>query len=197
VRPMRAASVACLALLLSGCSGSEDPGPAQDEDLVDAAPADDNVTENPLADIADGNITDENETLPDGNATLNETVPRAYGIVYQQSFTGLLPVAGLQGNHIIAVPADADKIEIVYTSEHIGLFGAVARGIDPQGATRLDSLATCGAALSPGVATSTCTMALEEPLPAGDWTGRVIWQAGQVTEEYTLAVTVWGLLPLA
>lgn len=143
-------------------------------------------------------------TVTDGNATVSETVRvvatdeavvvRPRGVLAEYTFTDLLPVAGTSGSHAFAVPVDADWLEVIYTSEHVGLFSAVATITDPTGAEKLYSLDECGVEFTPGAVTDTCVMVLEEPLLAGDWTATVNYQAGQVTEEYTLDITVQGFL---
>jgi len=125
-----------------------------------------------------------------GNATV-ETRPVV--LLFQTQFSGSLPLDGATvASHVFAVPAGSIRILYNYTSDHIGLFSAIALLKDPSGTERIDSLSECGANLNAGVATDDCPMVLEEDLMPGDWTAEVDYQAGQVTEDYTLDVTVLG-----
>ncbi|MHB1260405.1 MAG: hypothetical protein ACYC2H_01680 [Thermoplasmatota archaeon] len=125
-----------------------------------------------------------------GNATV---ATRPVVVLFQTQFSGSLPLDGATvANHPFAVPVGGIRILYVYTSDHVGLFSAVAVLNDPSGTQKIDSLTECGANLNAGVASDQCAMVLEEELAPGDWAAEVDYQAGQVIEDYTLDITVLG-----
>jgi hypothetical protein len=127
-----------------------------------------------------------------GNVTVEE---RPVVLLLTTQFTGSLPIDGATvATHPFTVPAGALRIMFGYTSDHIGLFSAIAALNDPSGSQQVDSLTVCGAVLTPGAASDHCDMVVEADgeLAVGDWTAEVDYQAGQVTEDYTLDVQVFG-----
>lgn len=125
-----------------------------------------------------------------GNQTENATAPPIV-IVYQNTFSGSVPVDGLQPVHPFPVPAGAVRVEVTYISQHIGLFTALATVSDPGG-QRISSSDACGFGTS-GQATDTCLMVVDDDVGAGEWSVGLTWQVGQVTEDYTFNVTVFGV----
>jgi hypothetical protein len=124
-----------------------------------------------------------------GNATLNETTPSV--VVFQQSFSGSLPVDGLDATHPFDVPAGATRVEVTYTSDHIGLFTALAH-VDDAGGERINSSDACGFG-DTGAAVNTCLMLVDQDVAAGAWSVGLTWQVGQATEDYTFDVVVYGV----
>lgn len=115
-------------------------------------------------------------------------------LLLQESFSGSLPADGATtAAHTFTVPAGGQRLVVVYTSDHVGLFSAVAEVFDPAGTSKLYSLDACSAGFDPPAAVTTCEMVLEEPLEPGGWSGEVYYQAGQVIEDYTLDISVWGI----
>jgi PKD repeat protein len=126
------------------------------------------------------------------NVTAGASGPQV--ALLQESFSGSLPADGATtAAHTFTVPAGGQRLVVVYTSDHVGLFSAVAEVFDPAGTSKLYSLDACSAGFDPPAAVSTCEMVLEEALEAGDWSAEVYYQAGQVIEDYTLDVTAWGV----
>jgi hypothetical protein len=126
--------------------------------------------------------------IQSGNATAQA---RPLEVLLQTQFSGSLPADGaVQASHPFEVPDGATKVDVLYTSSHIGLFSALATVSDPGG-ERLSSSDACGFGSS-GQATDTCLMTIEEDVGSGTWTIAITWQVGQATEDYTFDVTVSG-----
>jgi hypothetical protein len=122
-----------------------------------------------------------------GNATVEV---RPVEVLFQTQFSGSLPVDGLTAGHPFDVPEGATRVEVLYTSDHVGLFTALASVSDPSG-ERINSSDACGFG-STGAETDTCLMIVEEDVGAGAWSADLTWQVGQATEDYTFDVTVYG-----
>ncbi len=123
-----------------------------------------------------------------GNATV-ELRPTV--ILFQTQFSGSLPADGaVTADHPFEVPAGATRVDVVYTSEHIGLFTALASVSDPGG-ERITSSDACGFG-SMGAETDVCLMTVEEEVGPGTWSAGIVWQVGEATEDYTFDVTVFG-----
>lgn len=208
MRWLLAVASVCL-VLLSGCMQDKDPG-ADTQSTASGCTASANATANATcsatttttagagnatagpagngtAGNATGNATVGNST---GNATDNATAGPVV-IVFQDSFSGSLPVDGLEGAHTFDVPAGAVRVEVTYTSDHVGLFTALATVSDPSG-ERISSSDACGFG-STGAETDVCLMVVDTEVGPGAWTAAVFWQLGQATEDYTLDVVVYGV----
>lgn len=126
------------------------------------------------------------------NVTGNATAPVVVLATFQ--FTGSLPFDGATvGSHTFAVPAGATQVTMAYTSDYVGLFTAVASATDPAGTERMYSLDACSVGFAPPSGTTTCAMATEGPVDAGDWLAEVSYQLGQASEDYTLDLVVYGV----
>lgn len=188
--------------VLGGCAAPDET--LKDEPIGDVATADSgnqtatfgapenstgNATPPAAADNATGNVTG-NLT---GNQTANVTMPPPSVLVFEETFDGSLPVDGLSAAHPFAVPAGATRVEVTYTSDHIGLFTALAT-LNDAAAERLSSSDACGFG-STGAETDVCEMVVDEEVGPGEWSIEITWQVGQATEDYTFHVRVFGAAP--
>ncbi len=187
---------------LGGCVAPE--GTSGDEPVGDAARADsgnqtatfgapENATDNATSSAAAGNATGNATGNVTGNQTANVTTPPPSVLVFEETFDGSLPVDGLSATHAFAVPTGATRVEVTYTSDHVGLFTALATLNDAAGA-RLSSSDACGFG-STGAETDVCEMVVDEEVGPGEWSIEITWQVGQATEDYTFQVRVFGAAP--
>lgn len=162
------------------------PPPAATQN--NTSPADTNATASNST-AASGNATGNAAGNATGNQTSNETAAPAV-LVFETTFGGSLPVDGATATHPFSVPAGASRVEVTYTSEHVGLFTALATLNDPAG-ERLSSSDACGFG-STGAETDVCEMLVDEEVGPGEWSMEITWQVGQATEDYTFHVRVFG-----
>lgn len=121
-----------------------------------------------------------------------EPAPPPRTVLLEQTFTGFLPLDGnVRALHDFEVPSGADEVQVVYTSDHVGIFRAWVSVWDEDG-KRMDSVDDCEPG-TPGAAVDRCEMAASGDIPAEPWTIQVFWQLGQAIEQYTIDVKVLGV----
>lgn len=153
-----------------------------------------------------GNYTAVGEATAPGYEAANATVQmpsvvevqldptEASVVLADESFSGSLPADGAtQGGHTVQVPEGGVYIRFTYTSDYVGMFPAVARLFDAHDNEVYYTLNDCDAPfLTEPVGPWTCVMEDAYEAPAGEWEMRVYYQAGQVIEDYTVRLEVYG-----
>lgn len=182
-----------LSAAMAGCLGSEDE---PDAGSLDAASDEDEQS----PDGAGG-------PLGDGNGE-EDASRREPTVVHEQTFEGMAPepqaepVTGpTHDAYKVTVPANATMIQVWQNSTYTGMWPALVRVYEPSGDERIANTDACnpsGDIDSPGhpgvMADWSCLLNATsvDMVPSGDWTIEVVWQLGEVYEEYTLDVLIWG-----
>jgi hypothetical protein len=195
-------SVLLLAGALSGCSSSEQAA-SDDSVLTTTAPTTSATTAPTTTTTTTTTSTTTQAPTTTTTTTTGEPAPPqepTYGMVVEEQFTGMVPsptvgFGALQHVYNFEVPANADRLVLVYSTVYTGLFSALVTLDDAQGNRVGSTFTECGIPPPGAQASFSCGLELEGELPAGEWTTTLTWQVGEVAEEYQIDVQAWGLLP--
>lgn len=118
--------------------------------------------------------------------------------LHEERFEGVAPAAdpgigAVQTFIPVPVPDGATRVLVTYNSTYTGLWPSYGVLFDAAGTERASSADACDAPLAPGaLASYSCAFEVQRSVDAGEWTFRLAWQVGEVAEEYSVDVVVWG-----